>query len=151
MQTPCYIPEKNDLEIFFKKNKFFFKKFFFSKKIFALKFNKIIKKMIDEIRCFDSGDDDILQVEYERWLHDWEYRTLENVLDIIKSLPDIDEWISADNPPEEVQMKQILAYEIDERRWIITATFYDGNWLRDDNENICYFDFWKELPTPPIN
>ena len=34
----------------------------------------------------------------------------------IQSLPDTDEWISADNPPEEVQMKQILAYEIDERR-----------------------------------
>ena len=68
----------------------------------------------------------------------------------IQSLPDTDEWISADNPPEEVQMKQILAYEIDERRWIITATFYDGKWLRDDNENICFFDFWKELPTPPI-
>ena len=69
----------------------------------------------------------------------------------IQSLTDTDEWISADNPPEEVQMKQILAYEIDERRWIITATFYDGKWLRDDNENICFFDFWKPLPTPPIS
>lgn len=34
----------------------------------------------------------------------------------LQSLPDTDEWISADNQPEEVQMKQILAYEIDERR-----------------------------------
>ena len=34
----------------------------------------------------------------------------------IQYLPDTDEWISADNQPEEVQMKQILAYEIDERR-----------------------------------
>lgn len=93
-----------------------------------------------------------------RYAYQWELNIrdeikyiLDEILNEIQSLPDTDEWISADNPPEEVQMKQILAYEIDERRWIITATFYDGNWLRDDNENICFFDFWKELPTPPIN
>ena len=66
----------------------------------------------------------------------------------IEALPD--EWISADNQPEKIQMKQLLAYEIDERRRIITATFYDGNWLRDDNKNICFFDFWQPLPNPPI-
>lgn len=106
---------------------------------------EIIEKMIDD---FNETE--------RRWLYLSDNETYARDVLIetkykIQSLPDTDEWISADNPPEAVQMKQILAYEIDERRWIITATFYDGNWLRDDNENICFFDFWKELPTPPIN
>jgi len=63
---------------------------------------EIIKKMINEIRCFDPSNDDYLQVEYERWLHDWEYQALVNVLDIIQSLPDTDEWISInDRLPDE--------------------------------------------------
>ena len=103
--------------------------------------NKQVIEIIDEM---------IESYDWNNWNWNADFILLE-VKSSIQSLPDTDEWISSDNPPEEVQMKQILAYEIDERRWIITATFYDGKWLRDDNENICFFDFWKPLPTPPIN
>ncbi len=107
--------------------------------------NKQAIEILDEMISYHTDN-----ISWDNYLYDfWYTKALEEAKARIASLPS--EWISADNPPEEVQMKQILAYEIDERRWIITATFYDGKWLRDDNENICFFDFWKKLPTPPIN
>ena len=114
---------------------------------------EIIKKMINEIRCFDPSNDDYLQVEYERWLHDWEYQTLENVLDIIQSLPDTDEWISVwEIMPENIKWNKILC-----SKWkrVFTAKYYDFMkcWidLESTIEEVADYDLWQPLPIPPTS
>ena len=69
----------------------------------------------------------------------------------IESLPIESQWIDVkDRKPEEKNLNRILAYDEWTRNSIITATFYNWKWLRDDNENICFFDLWQPLLTPPI-
>ena len=114
---------------------------------------EIIKKMIDEIRCFDSSDDDILQVEYERWLHDWEYQTLENVLYIIKSLPDTDEWISVEERLPELEELVFVYNPKNKVHKMMTGRFNHVQqwwcwWWRLTCQD--WITHWKSLPTPPI-
>ena len=62
-----------------------------------------------------------------------------------------DGWIDVNEKhPEENNWNRILAYDEWTRNDVITATLYRWEWLRDDNEKICFFDLWQPLPLPPI-
>ena len=59
-----------------------------------------------------------------------------------------DGWIPVtEKLPEEISNSRILTSE----DWVIRVAIYDRWWIREDNENLCYFDFWMPLPLPLNN
>ena len=64
-----------------------------------------------------------------------------------KEIQDLwDGWISVnDRLPEEISNSRILTSE----DWVTRVAIYDRWWIREDNENLCYFDFWMPLPNSP--